>query len=958
MNYASEVSQFLHDTCHPGGSGPTCSAFSCFDMQVYPTVHPVDGSQTSLVPMVTGSAAEFYIDPMLPCVGDLDFMFYYTSEMAIPEDCPPPTGLPSEFDANVKVYEIRESPFPGYVLLVLSYLLRKRSSDGSYCSIKYNAQQRPLSHDAYVYGVNVHGPANLYTLSLPLMYIKGEETLLQADSVKCMRSLVWPPQAANWPKRYRQYGWPDSRSIGNVISKGCHVVPIAPRQCKLDEWMSKHHWRLSFSRAEVVLLNSWSPVQQTVYHMLRVFVKTERLTDFATGTVSNYHIKTLMLWACELQPRSWWTAESSIVAVCVQLLRHFGTWLTDTRCQHYFVHKCNLFEPPVSISESQIAAALCRSVSEASLAQWFIDNYIRKCAKLCPCNNVILFEDLRTKAQLQNAMSEIQTWEDHVAICGIMKELKTFILMQDIFSEDVFVDSFDSFVEVASYLMLSFKQKMSRRDLFPGTISLLIAAECFCRYVIPHESELRNFFHCSTPIVQLIRSEKEKVNFYSFYTNKMNSAVTAVWQDKVDALMKYVSAKPHSPEILDFITLAKLYLHRTLKCEGIENNAVCCLANARAAVLYYVTGHYQTAIDHCAMVTRSQDHSQCSSHIVDGKLLPKIDDNIDSALGLMVLYRYVRISALNRPVQQTQRISLFTTELFAHYLTIKGLLPAKCFLAPVSLTGCTAVSVKIYLCQELELYRKFVLESKQLFVSDLLLCKLSNTHSDSNAVDIGVGLLSENLPKLSELIQLLRRNSVETLLSFPRAQIFGPVFFTYFEPLNLYRCCLYERCVQMCQEIVRKMIIPGNVCVPLMSTTYSEFMQLMDADLVSLLGLMLLVNPEIKHELFTITISQLPLSLHLITRCQLTLDHPKTSLLQTLKLIDTSFRIVSYHRIFDRPVLQLSRKQLLRKLSYGTIQVTPSAKATRYHRPPSKPGIDFRQMSILFRRFFDIMGRR
>jgi len=34
------------------------------------------------------------------------------------------------------------------------------------------------------------------------------------------------------------------------------------------------------------------------------------------------------------------------------------------------------------------------------------------------------------------------------------------------------------------------------------------------------------------------------------------------------------------------------------------------------------------AIDHCTLVTRSQGHSQCSSHIVHGELLPKIEDDI------------------------------------------------------------------------------------------------------------------------------------------------------------------------------------------------------------------------------------------------------------------------------------------------------------------------------------------
>ena len=81
---------------------------------------------------------------------------------------------------------------------------------------------------------------------------------------------------------------------------------------------SASQWRLSFSRAEIVLLNSWISLQQFAYHMLRVFVKLERLTDSANNsgaaTLSNYHIKTLIMWACELKPRSWWNEDLNVVS--------------------------------------------------------------------------------------------------------------------------------------------------------------------------------------------------------------------------------------------------------------------------------------------------------------------------------------------------------------------------------------------------------------------------------------------------------------------------------------------------------------------------------------------------------------------------------------------------------------------------------------------------------------------
>ena len=66
------------------------------------------------------------------------------------------------------------------------------------------------------------------------------------------------------------------------------------------------------------------PLQQIVFHMLRFFVKTERLTDYAdnsgAGTLSNYHIKTLMLWACELKSIIWWIGDLNLVRICVELM--------------------------------------------------------------------------------------------------------------------------------------------------------------------------------------------------------------------------------------------------------------------------------------------------------------------------------------------------------------------------------------------------------------------------------------------------------------------------------------------------------------------------------------------------------------------------------------------------------------------------------------------------------------
>ena len=86
-------------------------------------------AKNEVVPIITGSVAEFYIEPMLPHIGDIDVMFYRTDLLAIPRGHPPPTQLPPEFHNYVKVYEIVDGHLPGFVYLELRYLRTECSGD-------------------------------------------------------------------------------------------------------------------------------------------------------------------------------------------------------------------------------------------------------------------------------------------------------------------------------------------------------------------------------------------------------------------------------------------------------------------------------------------------------------------------------------------------------------------------------------------------------------------------------------------------------------------------------------------------------------------------------------------------------------------------------------------------------------------------------------------------------------
>ena len=228
------VTKFLINTSRlcPQFSVPTAqAALTCAAIAA---LHPVDDPGAHLIPLTTGSVAEFYIEPMLPHVGDIDVMYHRSTELAIRQGQSPPTQLPAEFSNNVKVYEIVvDSDFPGYVYLQLRYLLTECNDDSKYNAVEYDRNQRmwySSSPDYLNFGnfdiVVRRGPAVTNA-----SFFAG---LFSYDDVFCVRCLSWPPQAIDWPTRHRNYGWPDSATVDCVVNNGCDVVGVAHRQCRQD----------------------------------------------------------------------------------------------------------------------------------------------------------------------------------------------------------------------------------------------------------------------------------------------------------------------------------------------------------------------------------------------------------------------------------------------------------------------------------------------------------------------------------------------------------------------------------------------------------------------------------------------------------------------------------------------------------------------------------------------------
>jgi len=86
----------------------------------------------------------------------------------------------------------------------------------------------------------------------------------------------------------------------------------------------------------------------------------------------------------------------------------------------------------------------------------------------------------------------------------------------------------------------------------------------------------------------------------------------------------------------------------------------------------------------------------------------------------------------------------------------------------------------------------------------------------------------------------------------------------------------------------------------------------MDDDIVSLIGLILIVNPSFrKDQPYSASLNQLPLSLYLMTQCQIKLHHPVTSLSRTLDYATVARRDLADYCVLDKLLSQLTERKIL-----------------------------------------------
>ena len=605
----------------------------------------------------SGSSAEFRIIPMLSCVGDIDVMYAPCNVLAIPYGHSPPTELPSNYQQIVRVHEIIDSDRPGYVYLKATYRLTK-NDNGSYVAdnmqtskndatfvtrFNYNYNQttekhflqNPFLSQEIISNVSLqslltpvkvpHGPATIITISENTEQVYNDTfrhgAQLSFDLVPCMRCLTWPPHAAGWPTRQRDHGWPDMQTISTVVDNGCDVVAAVHPACRQDEWMNKHQCRLSFSRAEVTLLNSWMPVQQIIYHMMRFVIKHGVLSkindnDRDFPTLCNYHIKTLMLWECEEKPQSWWLAESSLIKICSSLLRNLHDCVADKRIWHYFISNCNLIDHFVDASLTICSDLGCLADS-SFLLTWFVKNYIRKCAQSCPGNVSALFEDVQSIDNVERAIQAV--------VDSKLKILPREIYKESYLSEKmVLIDLIIYRIDLKRTPMIMKQLQIFNpnvHEYYTAVASLQVAYTASIHCLTENLLEML-WMLFGLGMVSIEDAASSRLD----YGARLSIA-------KAIKLARLYHSRNGALEMLHN-EMAKAYLHHTF---AYGQESTYCMAHALLAALYCRSGYYQVAIDHCKQVLKRCDHQHGLENI-GAEHLPQIDETVDALFDLVVLY--------------------------------------------------------------------------------------------------------------------------------------------------------------------------------------------------------------------------------------------------------------------------------------------------------------------------------
>ncbi|XP_059831025.1 nucleotidyltransferase MB21D2-like [Hypanus sabinus] len=179
----------------------------------------------------------------------------------------------------------------------------------------------------------------------------GRSRLLY-DIVPVVSFKGWPAVAQNW--LMENHFWDGKITEEEVIS-GFYLVPACSHRGDQD-----NEWRLAFSRSEVQLKKCISAHLIQAYQAYKAVIIKLLARPRA---ISPYHLRSLMLWACDRLPHSFLSQADNTAYFFLGLLDDLAHCLVNKSCPNYFLPQCNMFG---HLSDATVLLLACRLSSVRS----------------------------------------------------------------------------------------------------------------------------------------------------------------------------------------------------------------------------------------------------------------------------------------------------------------------------------------------------------------------------------------------------------------------------------------------------------------------------------------------------------------------------------------------------------------------------------------------------------------
>jgi len=185
-----------------------------------------------------------------------------------------------------------------------------------------------FAHEYEILSIAIHGPA------IATRIRRGSDTILSYDHVPAFWIKTWPAVAGEWITRQRQFGWPSSSVIADIVQSGVLLVAA----CHSNSADPNNEWRVSFTIAERILVDTLSNVQRLAYLYAKlIWMSSLKPSSFLVS----YHLKNALLWLCEERSSEFWSGDNLVV--CVRdIFRWLHREVSDGHLRNYFIAMDNM----------------------------------------------------------------------------------------------------------------------------------------------------------------------------------------------------------------------------------------------------------------------------------------------------------------------------------------------------------------------------------------------------------------------------------------------------------------------------------------------------------------------------------------------------------------------------------------------------------------------------------------